>query len=130
MIQEEDALLLKLTLEILINTKSKQSISSLLKDLTLDSTSLLEEKQPYQSEMFSLFVKSLKEQLFAIFSQKLVIKAVIRDVQEHMPLLSVILKMDQRPELDFPLELEKQLTEVAELLSVLLQVGEEMKNPS
>ena len=129
-IQEEDALLLKLTSEILINTESKQSISLLQKDLTLDSTSSLAEKQPYQQEMSFQLVKLLKEQLSAIFNQKLVIKAVTQDAQEPMPLLLVILKMDQKLESDFPQDLEKLLMEVAELQSVLLQVEEEIKNLS
>ena len=114
MIPEEDAPLSRSTSETHINSKSKLSTSSQLKDPTQDSTFLPEEKPPSQPEIFFPSAEFLKEPPSAILSQKLEIKEVSQDAQEPMPPSSVILKMVQKQELDCLLELEKQSMETAE----------------
>ena len=114
MIPEEDAPLSRSTSETHINSKSKLSTSSQLKDLTQDSTFLLEEKPPSQLEIFFPSAEFLKEPQSATSSQELEIKEVSQDVQEPMPQSSVIQKMVQKQESDYHLEPEKQSMETAE----------------
>ena len=114
MIPEEDVPLSRSTSETHINSKSKLSTSSQLKDLTQDSTFLLEEKPPSQLEIFFPSAEFLKEPQSATSSQELEIKEVSQDVQEPMPQSSVIQKMVQKQESDYHLEPEKQSMEIAE----------------
>ena len=114
MTQEEDVPSLRSTSETHINTKSKLSISSQLKDPTQDSTFSQEEKLPSQPETFSPSAEFQKVPPSATLNQESEIKEVSQDVQELTLPLSVILKTVQRPESDYPQELEKQSTETAE----------------
>ena len=114
MTQEEDVPSLRSTSETHINTKSKLSISSQLKDLTQDSTFSQEEKPQSQPETFSLSAEFQKVPPSATLNQESETKEVSQDVQEPTPPLWVILKTVQRPESDYPQELEKQSMETAE----------------
>jgi len=57
--------------------------------------------------MFYLLIKSLKELLFAMLKNMLVIKEKSAELLVLMLLLLVTLKMDLKLESDFPLDLEK-----------------------
>jgi hypothetical protein len=83
-ILEEAALLLKLTSEIHINTKSKLSTSLLLRELILANTFSAEGKQLFLLATFFPSIKFLKVPQSATSSLLWEIKDHIRDVQVPM----------------------------------------------
>ncbi len=130
MIQEEVVLLLKSILEIHINTNIIPNISSLLKELIVDSIYSVEEKLLFQQAMFSQLTAFQKVLLFATFNLLLEIKVNIPDALEPMPLLLGTLMMEQEPESDYHQVQEKLFQDFAEPQLELLQVEEETKNQS
>jgi hypothetical protein len=102
----------------------------LLKELTVDSISLLAEKPLYQLETSSQLTESLKVPPFATSSLPLVIKELTQDAQELMPQLLDILMTEAEPESDFHQVPEKPFLVCAEPQLVSLQVEEETKSQS
>ncbi len=125
-----DVLSSKLTSEILTNTNIIPSTSLLLKELTVDSISLLAEKPLYQLETSSQLTESLKVPPSATSSLPLVTKELTRDAQELTPQLSDTLMMEAEPESDFHQVPEKPFLAFAEPQLVSLQVEEETKSQS
>ena len=118
----------KLTSETLIDLSIELNTSSQLRELIQDNMSFVEERQLSQSEMSFQLTESLKVLPFAILNHLLEIRVHIQDAQEHTPLLSDILKMDQEQELDYLQDQEKLFQEIVELPLELLLVEEEMKS--
>jgi hypothetical protein len=129
-ILDVDALSSKLTSETLTNTNITLSTSLLLKELTVDSTSLLAERPQYQLETSSQSTESLKVPPSATLSLLLVIKELTPDVQEPTPQLLDILTTEAEPESDYHQAPEKQFLAFAEPQLVSLLVEEEMKSQS
>ena len=129
-IQDVDAHSSKSISETLINTSTTLSTSSPLKEPTLDSMSLPEERLPYQLEMSFQLTESQKVPPSATLSLQLVIKELIPDVQELTPPLLDTLMTEAEPELDSHQVPEKPFQGFAELPSVSLQVEEETKSQS
>ena len=130
MTQEEVLHLLKLTSETPIDISTELSISSQLREHTLDSTSSVEEKLPSQSATFSPLTELPKVPLSATLNLQLEIRDHTQDALEHTPPLSDTPKMEAEPESDYHQDLEKLFPEAAEPpLELLLEV-EEMKSLS
>ena len=125
-----DVLSSKLTSEILTTTNIIPSTSLLLKELTVDSISLLAEKPLYQLETFFQLTESLKVPLSATSSLPLVIKELTQDAQELTQQLLDILMTEAEPESDFHQVPEKPFLASAEPQLVSLQVEEETKSQS
>jgi hypothetical protein len=129
-IQDVDVLSLKSTSEIPININITLSTSLLLKELIVDSISLLAEKLPSPLEIFFQSTESLKVPPFATLSLLLETRVLTPDAQEPTPPLSATPMMEAEPESDSHQVPEKPSQASAEPLSVSLPVEEETKNQS
>jgi len=114
MTQVEVHHLLRLPSEIHTDTSKELSISSLSKECTQVSSSMLAPEHPSPLEIFFQSIKCQRVPL----SQTARVNSETEDLspehQEHPPLSSVTLKTEERPELDFHPELERPSKAAAE----------------
>jgi len=114
MTQVEEHHLLRLPSEIHTDTSKELSISSLSRECTQASSSMLVPKHPSPLEIFFLSIKCQR------VPSSLTVK-VNSETEDHspelqeLPLLSLVtLMMEEDPELDFHQELERLFQEAAE----------------
>ena len=129
-IQDVDVLSLKSTSEIPININITLSTSLLLKELIVDSISLLAERPLYLLETFFQSTESLKVLPFATSSLLLETRVLTPDALALMPPLLDTPMMAAEPESDCHQEPEKLFPVSAEPQSVSLPVEAETKSRS
>jgi hypothetical protein len=129
-IQDVDVLSLKSTSEIPININITLSTSLLLKELIVDSISLLAERPLYLLVTFCQSTESLKVPPFATSSLLLETRALTPDALALMPPLLDTPMMAAEPESDSHQEPERPFPVSAEPQSVSLPVEAETKSQS
>lgn len=101
--------------EILTSINTLNNTSSLLKELILDNTYIVETKLPSKSVMFYLLVTYPKVPLYVTLNKELVTEVYSPEPPELMPPSLVTPKMDLKPESDYPLVPEKPYLDYVEL---------------
>ena len=121
---------LRLPSEIHTDTSKELSISSLSKECTQVSSSMLAPKHPSPLEIFFQSIKCQRVPSSLTVKVNSETEDLSPELQELPPLSSATLRMEERPESDFHQELERPSKAAAEPWSELSLVDKELINHS